>query len=61
MEMGGGGNFTAMNKLYLILKILIILAILIAVGYLVTTPDSEVILKKPWLEKSEWFDALKRP
>ena len=50
--MGGGGNFIEMKKLYLILKILIILAILIAVGYLVTTPDSEVILKKPWFRKT---------
>ena len=50
-----------MKKSYFILKILIILAALIAVGYLATTPDSEVILKRPWLEKSEWFDALKRP
>jgi len=37
-----------MKRLYLILKILIILAILIAAAYLVTTPESEVILKKPW-------------
>lgn len=38
-----------MKKFYLILKILLILAILILVGYLVTTPDSEIILEKPWL------------
>ncbi|MEK7131360.1 MAG: hypothetical protein AAB797_01310 [Patescibacteria group bacterium] len=41
-----------MKKLYLVLKILIILAALIAVGYLATTPDSEVILKRPWFEKT---------
>lgn len=50
-----------MKKLYLILKILLILAALIALGYLVTTPDSEVILKRPWLEKGEWFYSLKKP
>ncbi|GEM_PF-6789535 len=42
-----------MKKLYLIFKILLILAILTAVSYFITTPDSEVILKRPWFEKSE--------
>ncbi|MEK7520914.1 MAG: hypothetical protein AAB560_02445 [Patescibacteria group bacterium] len=42
-----------MKKLYLILKILLILAALIALGYLLTPTDSEVILKRPWLEKAE--------
>lgn len=36
----------------LALKILLILAVLIAVSYLVTTPDSEVMLERPWLENS---------
>src|SRR3989344_5647437 len=40
-----------MKKIYLIFKILLILVALIAVAYLVTPPDSEVILKKPWLAK----------
>ena len=40
-----------MKKFYLILKILLALAILIALAYLVTPPDSEVILKRPWLAK----------
>ncbi len=39
-----------MKKFYLILKILLILVILIAVAYLVTLTDSEVILKKPWFQ-----------
>ena len=38
-----------MKKIYLIFKILLILVALIAVAYLVTPPDSEVILKRPWL------------
>lgn len=46
MKQNASGN--AMKKFYLIFKILLILAALIIVGYLVTTPDSEVILKKPW-------------
>ena len=41
-----------MKKFYLILKILFILAILIAVAYLVTPPDSEIILKRPWFKKT---------
>ncbi len=42
-----------MKKFYLILKILLILAALIALSYLVTIPDSEVMLKKPWLEENK--------
>ena len=38
-----------MKKFYLILKILLILGALITLAYLVTPPDSEVILKRPWL------------
>lgn len=45
-----------MKKFYLILKILLILAALIALGYLVTSPDSEVILKRPWLDKTSDVD-----
>lgn len=41
-----------MKRFYLILKILLILAILIAVSYLATTPNSEVILKRPWLREA---------
>jgi len=40
-----------MKKIYLIFKILLILVALIAVAYLVTPPDSDVILKRPWLAK----------
>jgi len=32
----------------LIWKILVGLALLTALGYLVTTPESEVMLEKPW-------------
>lgn len=39
-----------MKRFYLILKILLILAILIALAYLVTPTDSEIILKRPWLQ-----------
>ena len=39
------------KKLYLILKILLVLGVLVAVAYLVTPPDDEVIIKRPWLEK----------
>lgn len=39
----------------LLWKILLILAILIAVGYFVAPIDSEIILKKPWLENTEDF------
>ncbi|KKU23203.1 MAG: hypothetical protein UX36_C0008G0003 [Microgenomates group bacterium GW2011_GWC1_46_15] len=42
-----------MKKLYLILKILLVLAALIALGYLVTPPDSEVILTRPWLKRAD--------
>lgn len=45
-----------MKKFYLILKILLILAVLITLGYLATTPDSEVILKRPWLDKTSDVD-----
>jgi len=38
-----------MKKIYLIFKILLILVALIAVAYVATPPDSEVILKRPWL------------
>jgi len=41
-----------MKKIYLIFKILLILVALIAVAYLVTPPDSEIILKRPWLEEA---------
>ena len=41
-----------MKKFYLILKILLILAALILLGYVVTTPESEVMLKKPWFEEN---------
>ena len=40
-----------MKKIYLIFKILLILVALIAVAYVATPPDSEVILKRPWLAK----------
>jgi len=39
-----------MKRFYLILKILLILAALITLGYLVTTPESEIILKRPWFD-----------
>jgi hypothetical protein len=39
------------EKLYLFLKILIILGGLIALAYLATPSDSEVIIKRPWFKK----------
>lgn len=47
-----------MKKFYLILKILLILAALIALSYLVTTPDSEVILKRPWPDKTVYENVV---
>jgi len=46
-----------MKKFCLILKILLILVALIALAYLVTPPDSEVILKRPWLKKTDNLKA----
>ncbi len=37
-----------MNKSYLVLKIIFILAALIAVGYLFTPVDGRIILERPW-------------
>jgi len=45
-----------MKKLYLILKILLVLGVLVAVAYLVTPPDDEVIIKRPWLTKEAVVD-----